>query len=682
MNTGVNNALKELRMLKQHIIELLQNNDLRSAEEKINEYSQYHKNTDYYILKATYLFQLGDYKQTLDVLEEAFTNHPYSFEISFNMGIILETIGKGEESIQHYSYAAKRTKNPGEYDACIENIQRVISNIQSDSSVSDEYISNLVNRCNQILNEADGRSYPIDGSGESMVRKVMNKGSQEEFMINMYKLPLIADIGPENRLYHKTELVKGKEVEGETAISLNSPSIVPVSLIKADSKLQIFQNDKEFEFTNSNLPYNRFHYLFFNEPGILSIKSTGKVFIGKPISKETKPDHPKLVLKIFIDGLSYKFLEQHGLQKVMPNTYQFFNEGFIGKNCYATSEWTLPSKASINTGKYSTSHKLLHPDLVYHFEKYNKMMSEYFSETGYYTSKICTNWRTTPGFGYYKGFDRVLYQNFMGGMDCKEVVMEAIEHIEAFKDGNNFLSISIMDLHNVPDEIENNLVVQADTEVSYRVSTNNKGETSVLTKFDTHKILKYYKEIQRVDLFLNVLYDHINKKYGKDEVVVLLHSDHGQTFLEEDHSITHESRRKVPLLMRGKNVPNMVSEELIETVDMLPMMLKACDIALPVSIDGQLPESFGGEQKRDYAITHVIHPNQTYKAAITDCDHIFRFESKAEVQYDLSLNVDDYQVKLLNKYSGHDESDLHQEKINHYVEVIFDHIKGFIKLDS
>src|SRR5690606_20290724 len=109
---------------------------------------------------------------------------------------------------------------------------------------------------------------------------------------------------------------------------------------------------------------------------------------------------------------------------------------------------------------------------------------EYFQEAGYFTTNICSNWRTTPTFGYYKGFDRILYQNFLGGMDCRNVIMEAIEHISAFQDKNNFISISIMDLHNVPDELDDHLYAQVNTPIKYRLNTKNKGVTSVLTKYD------------------------------------------------------------------------------------------------------------------------------------------------------------------------------------------------------
>ena len=221
------------------------------------------------------------------------------------------------------------------------------------------------------------------------------------------------------------------------------------------------------------------HYIRIDEPGTIELSSKAEIFIGNPIEIKKGNQPLKLSLKIFIDGLSYQFLEENGLQDVMPNTYQFFTKGFISNNCYTTSEWTLPSKASINTGLYATKHRMLQPNQLFTFRDSQKLLAEYFQAQGYYCTNICTNWRTTPTLGYYKGFDRMVYQNFGGGMDAKAVVMETIEHLMSFDSTINFMTISLMDLHNAPDEIENHLYSQVNTDISKRIYKNLKGTTSV-----------------------------------------------------------------------------------------------------------------------------------------------------------------------------------------------------------
>ena len=46
----------------------------------------------------------------------------------------------------------------------------------------------------------------------------------------------------------------------------------------------------------------------------------------------------KLVLNLFIDGLSQKIIEEYSLQELMPNTFCFFSKGKIFNNCYSNGD--------------------------------------------------------------------------------------------------------------------------------------------------------------------------------------------------------------------------------------------------------------------------------------------------------------------------------------------------------
>ncbi|MGI2296568.1 sulfatase-like hydrolase/transferase [Paenibacillus sp. GXUN7292] len=670
-----------LKLLRSEIQDSIINNHLEQAENKIKEYSTYLNDSDFYNFKATYHFKKGELKEALATLLEGVKKHPFNYVINFNLGLICEENKDFMSGMKYYVYAAKYSRNKEESSASIESFNRIVQ-ILANSTISGESIKLKIEECKKLLQAADARVYPLDENQDSLVRVVRRKDTKNEFMINMYKTNSIVDVNTSTRLLFKTELFNGKENKSVMEYELKVPSLVPISLIDTLTKVDFYLNDHKYQFSEEHFAINKFYYLRFNDPGVLKIVANKPMFVGNPISMIDKPKNPRLVMKIFIDGLSQKFLEQKGIEDLMPNTYSFFKEGFVSNNCYATSEWTLPSKASINTGRYPTNHKLLHPEFDFDFNSDITMMSEYLKENGYFTSYICNNWRTTPTFGYYKGFDRIVYKNFIGGMDCREVIMEAIEHIESFHEKNQYLAISFMDLHDVPDEIENNLYSQARTDIINRLNSNNKGKTSVLTKYDENKLIKYREEIKRLDFFLGLLFDFINKRYTNEEVLIVMHSDHGQTFLEPSNSILHDSRRKIPVMMKGQGVPNLVSDEIMESVDILPIILNCCGIELPNNIDGKLPKCLGGENERNFAITHVIHPNQPYRAAISDKDHDFQLETIENVANDLSIKIERYTVKLLNKHTFENESEVNREKVEFYEKVVFEHIKDFISWES
>ncbi|BAH46299.1 conserved hypothetical protein [Brevibacillus brevis NBRC 100599] len=681
MKQEVKSLIGYLKTLNRKIEELLNSSCLEEAKEMIDEYAKYLRDADYYSFLASYKLQIGEFNDALQILIEGIGKHPFHYEMNYNLGIIYET-KEAIKSLEYYTYACKYARGQEEKDRALDNIQRVSGMLLTNSKTNNEQVYSEIKRCRSILNENDGRAFPLDQNGKSLVRNILHAGTDEELMVNMYKSFKVADVDNSTAIYFKTELFKGKNNKGEIDLNLKNPAIVPISLIEPFTKVDITVNNEKFQFEEEHFVYNRYHYLKLDK-GNVKIKTNKNIFVGNPIEVAEQPEDPKLILKIFIDGLAFKFLEQKGMDNLMPNTNKFFRDGFISTNCYATSEWTLPSKASINTGKYATNHKLLHPTYNFAFEKFNELLPGYLKKAGYFTTKICTNWRTTPSFGYYKGFDRIVYQNFCGGMDCGEVIAEAIEHLEAFEKHNKYVSISLMDLHNVPDEIEDTLYGQTNTDLRYRIDTKNKGETSVLTKYDENKIIKYYQEIKRVDVFLGTLFDYISNKYTNDEILVVLHSDHGQTFLEnekeQESNILHDSRRKIPLMIKGNNVPNLMSDEIIEAVDILPIILELCGIEIPNHIDGKLPKSFGGESNRQFAITQVLHPNQSYKAAISDDLHLFYFETKDSVGDDLSINVENFTVVLINKETQNDDTILYAEKVNQYEQVVFELIKDFIR---
>ena len=56
------------------------------------------------------------------------------------------------------------------------------------------------------------------------------------------------------------------------------------------------------------------------------------------------------------------------INKLIPNTINFFKAGLTFENCFANSEWTLPSVASLFTGKYTHKSKIFHPRYIKAFD--------------------------------------------------------------------------------------------------------------------------------------------------------------------------------------------------------------------------------------------------------------------------------------------------------------------------
>lgn len=664
------NDLKELR---DSINRILGESRPDEARPLIDEYFSRIQDIESYIMLATCHYQKGDLDETIRVLEEAAEHHPCNQEIWYNLGIAHETRGTYRDAIWAYANAAYRSNRKEELEHCMDKVKN-LSQLYAANYLDDA--RQLLNDIQNLLGSLDHRSYPIALDRTSLVRKVIHAGTGHESMVNMYQNLHVGDVNLDNRLHFKTEMLKGEAVKAKE-IRLGEPSIVPLSLIDPKTRVTLTFNGRSISFAERPLLYNRFHYFRLDEPGALQIEADRDVFLGHPTPIRDEPKKPRLILKIFIDGLSQKYLEDGGFAELMPETAAFFREGLVSMRAYATSEWTLPCKASIHTGVYSTEHQMLHPKLPAEIRPGHKLLAEYLRESGYYTAWICSNWRTTPTMGYLRGIDRFLYRNLAGGSDCRDIVMETIEHLAAFRDKNLYVTISLMDLHHVADEIEEHLAAEVNTDFRYREKRVKKGATSVQTRYDEAKIAKYGLEIKRLDHFLGILYDYVKKHYADDEMLVILHSDHGQTYLEDTNVIYHDSRLKIPFMIRGRGVAGQQSEEWMESVDILPSILHLCGIEVPRDIDGRVPACLGGESARDCVLTQILHPDQTYKAVIKDAAHDFIFETEEPVRGDLTVNLAAYKTRLINRETGVDEREAYEEKALRYESRVMELVRNY-----
>lgn len=676
----IQQSIHYLSELYQDIKTDFENNNVVNLQNNIEKYEKSNSDAHLISIKSNAYFQLGEYQKAEAVLLQGLKEYPFHFDINLNAGIVYEMQTKLEMSLCYYIQAHKFSKTKEERDLAETYINRMNLLLKEVYESEPNELVKIFNLGNRLLQEKDYRSFPLDAYQQSTIRQLMASDTVNPYMTNMYKSFNINNVDQKNRFDYATETLPGNVYSSHHDIILDQPTILPVSVLDTQTSLSFELNKKVYSFANNDLFYNSHQYLRFNEIGTLKIKTDKPVFIGKPLSITDSPLSKKLVVNIFVDGVSGAFIQKHHLSELMPNTYKYFKNSFITNDCYATSEWTFPSVASMYTGKYTTNHHIFHPDFNYDFASNNKMMQEYFKEAGYMTTQIGGDWRVTPAHGYHKGFDRIIYKNFMsGGMDTANIVSETLEHLEAFKGKNNFLWISLADLHHVPDDIDQNLMTQVQLDISERVKRDTKGPTTVLTPFDTNKHDKYINEIKRIDFYLNTLYEYFNNNYQDEEVLIVLHSDHGQSFLENTDILLNESRRKVPLMIKGGSTPVGTSNELMATIDILPTLLHLAQLPAATEIDGQLPVIFGGDSARTFTYTEAIHPNQTYKAALTDDTHHVYFENGTAIQNDGLIDLNQYTLRLINKVTGEDETEVLADRADYYEQIIWEHVQSNAK---
>ena len=429
------------------------------------------------------------------------------------------------------------------------------------------------------------------------------------------------------------EILPAKKIDNkyETSDKSSDEKIFAIShFSRTKQKFEIQENNREYKIF---LEPDRYSYLKFESDKVI-IKSQNEFIISDTLLKKNKVDKNKIVISIFIDGLSF-LNENYNFKEFAPNIFNFFSKGKILSKHYSNSEWTLPSFASIMTGKYTHNHGIFHPQANHDVSLKNKIMPEFFSENNFITFMCNSGWRSNPGYGYAKGFDKSVYKK---EGDSKFIINETIDQINAFKSYNNFIFVGINDLHhdlNISPPF--NLQINTDPKLIY-ADKFDQGIKSVEEKYNKSKIdiLKY--KIFALDQNLSILFNYLEKNF-KNKFILSLCTDHGHAFLDNDNDIISKSRTSIPFFIRSdldNKKDKFPVEEINNTsnVDILPTLLNLSDI------EQNEPQTFfdgNNMLSQDYEDNEIliesIYPMKKYEAKIINNNDILTCNIKNKIDY-------------------------------------------------
>lgn len=452
--------------------------------------------------------------------------------------------------------------------------------------------------------------------------------------------------------------------------------LFPIASREKNNMLLFCKDDKQYQV----LQRQENHFNYYPVERDMDIVSVKECCFGHPIPMVSLPGRKKLVLNIFVDGLAQSVLSGSDFEKVMPHTCRFFGKGTVCTRAYSASEWTYPSIASYATGLDTTHHMMFHNELDCAMPLDAPTLAEYFKEEGYYTAMFGGNWRIIPSYGHARGYDRFVYQHQKVGYKVHEVISDVLDHIEAFYETNQFIWLSIGDLHDIADEDDLPVAVQKDLPLEARVY-EEQGSTSVKQAHSVNKKISYTREAVHVDKWLSVLYDYIEKHYAEDDIVVSLFSDHGQGYLieKEGHFLAKE-RSNVAFMFRGGQADRGEKcEEVVSALDYCQIMCSLADVRVPLKeSDGSLPVYFGGTKERKFALTESIHPNDPYRAALFMQDKTFFFTNPSPVTVDGRFLPGKYEYWLADKNGERLDDEAETEKC---LQVVLKHIAPLLICD-
>ncbi len=358
---------------------------------------------------------------------------------------------------------------------------------------------------------------------------------------------------------------------------------------------------------------------------------------------------PKNLLLVTIDTLRSDRLGAYGNPRVLtPNLDRVAARGVLFAVASAQIPSTLPSHASLLTGRYPTAHGV-HDNGVYFLDERETTLAEILSKHGFETAAFTGAFVLDHRFGTSQGFD--VYDDRMeaplrrgappaldGGADPvtrwwlgawfgayqrpgESVVRAAAAWLRGRAAAPSarpyFLWVHFFDPHE-PYDAPPPLGTIYDP--GYEGPMDGTGDafhesrsSGALTERDVeHMRARYDGEVTYADRCLGALLDSLDALGFLDETLVAVTADHGEGMGEHGYYFEHGSRvsepvLRVPLLLAGPGVPGgRIVPGRVRSVDLLPTLTELLGLPAPSPIDGAslVPLTAGAPEERDaYAET-------------------------------------------------------------------------------
>lgn len=673
---------------KLEIIEQLFQPDAPLLEQNLKDYKQkYPYDADMFLLEAYWQLTNGNLAQAKHLLSLSQKYNYYDVDTYFLLGEWHLLAKEYYDAIEYYTIAYSFNcyfqqnylfYSEAVYENKIQQTQQLLKEVISKGDARDEalYQEKLQTYSARLEYGFDLFSNLIQCNKKQIGESILLTGDAKRFCgygnpLNSYSFECFET---KSLFRFKGELLKIQQEGNSFHTEKNGSFLVPIASRKPENLLTFCQGDHSL----NSIQVEENHFNYYRVEGETQISSQYPMIIGEPVLIGHQPSRKKLVISFFVDGLSQKVLAEEGLQHLMPNTFRFFSRGLICENYFTASDWTYPSLASFVSGIPLSDHMMFHPAVNKPLPSDQKILFEYIKEAGYYTAMINGDYRSSSTLGYTRGIDRYVAHNYHHLREGY-VISDAIEHIEAFKETDQYLWLTYADLHDIADEYDLALSIQTKLSLKEREKAE-KSSTSVKQKYSPEKRTSYIHALQIADIRFQALYDYLEQNYTEEEYIITLFGDHGQTYLlppGEHHLARYHSN--VGFMVRGGGLHGN-SKEYMAAVDYPHILCKLAGCStLPGTSEhtgaGILPKVFGGTKERAFTITETIHPGDPYEAAIHTKDHVFYLTSENTVTEYGRLDPGAFKTKLLdlkgNNLNQPEQEDYYIQQIKERLKYIF-----------
>jgi len=332
------------------------------------------------------------------------------------------------------------------------------------------------------------------------------------------------------------------------------------------------------------------------------------------------------ILIVLVDALRPDHLSCYGYsQETSPHIDTLASQGMMFKSVFATSNWSVPTHASLFTGLYPFSHGAY--SLISILRKDVPTLSEILSRNGYYSLNIYNNPLLGKSGGLSRGFDKILgienehkasftlvrvYQKIFKEDSLSDDIMKFtyrwIEHCHKLE-LPYFIFINLLDVHSPYGPKEpffSRFIKSIDLEkvnlpllekFKYEIKSKQKQSQllSQLSEIDhTYLQRMYDSNIRYVDEQIGNLFAKLKTKDLLENTFITVTADHGEYLGEHGimgHVISflYNQGLKIPLIFWHSKISPEIRETTASQVDIFPSILSF------IGLKDQIPDQIQGK---------------------------------------------------------------------------------------
>ncbi len=338
-----------------------------------------------------------------------------------------------------------------------------------------------------------------------------------------------------------------------------------------------------------------------------------------PSGRPATPGKRTNVLLITIDALRADHLGVYGYRRqTSPHLDAFSRRGTVFDQAYTYWPKTRGSFVALMTGRLAaqTGYGKSHPVLL----DFNPTLASTLRDGGYQTTALVDNPNVAAALGYAKGFDR-----YRETWEEKTLATEAARASAISEEASALLAASRSDrpfflwLHYVsphapyePPPPFATAFLDAAAAGGPRLAPVEGFHGGVSRQWaKPGKTLGWYVaqydgEIAAADAEVGRVLEALERSTARDDTLVIVSSDHGESLGEHDYYFDHgedlfDPCLRIPLLVVGPGVrQGLRTEVLASTVDLVPTVLDALKVSYPADLAGaSLLPALRGERRPD-----------------------------------------------------------------------------------